>query len=164
MVTLKTVQQRLDDEGIPYSIHKNIKDEHWASHAIVIDGGCKKAPLRIVFGEAEEEQRFIDLRFGQFEYELYQCTEESVLDELVDAIRAVISGKTKVIYAWYTRTKSWKRDSCFYVAPGEEDDDSLEYAAAVQRIERPKSRLCRILTGRVTYAVYDWFSYREISR
>lgn len=155
---------RLDAEGISYIVQRDIKDEHWASHAIIIDGGSKEAPLRVVFGEADGEQRFIDLRFGRFDYELYQNTEESVMDELVDAIRAAIAGKTKVISAWYTRSKRWKADACFYVSPGEAEDDSLEYAAALQRIERPRSRLCCLLTRSVTYASYDWFSYREITR
>ena len=164
MITMEDVRLRLKAEGISYIVQRDIKDEHWASHAIIIDGGSKEAPLRVVFGEADGEQRFIDLRFGQFDYEFYQNTEESVMDELVDAIRAVISGKTKVISDWYTETKRWRGDACFYVAPGEEDDGSYEYTAALQRIERPKSRLCRLLTRSVTYAIYDWFSYREITR
>ena len=164
MITMEDVRRRLDAEGMAYTVRLNVKDEHMASHAIIMDGGCKEAPLRVVFGEAEGEQRFIDLRFGQFDYELFQYSEETVLDELAEDIRAVLSGKTKVISAWETCTHRWRGDACFYVAPGEDEDDSDEYAAAVRRIERPKCRLLRCLTSRVTYAIYDWHSYREIIR
>ena len=164
MITLETVKQRLYDEGIHYTVHLDVTDEHWDSNVIKIDGGCIEAPLRVVFGDANGEYRFIDLRFGRYDYELFDFCEENILDELVEDIRAVLAGKTRVISAWYTRTRRWRGDACYYVAPGEEDDDSVEFAAALCKIGRRKNWLVRILTRRVTYAVYDWNEYREIPR
>lgn len=164
MVTLETVEQRLADEGITYTIQPAAQDEHWAARVIRIDGGCKEAPLRVVFGDTNGEYRFIDLRFGRFDYELFSFSEENVMDELMQDIRAVLEGKTKVISAWYTRGRRWYGDACYYVAPGEEDDGAEEYAQALGRISRPKNWLASRLTRRVTYAVYDWNSYREITR
>lgn len=164
MVTLDSVKQRLTEENIRYIVRPADPDEHWAGNVIWIGGGCKQAPLRIVFGDAQGEHRFIDLRFGRYDYELFSFSEESVMDELMQDIHAVLAGKTKIIFAWYTRTRRWHGDSCYYIAPGEEDDDSEEYAAALRRIERPRNWLIRRLTRSVTYAVYDWDSYREITR
>ena len=162
MITLEMVRKRLDSEGIAYTIQRNVSDEHWAAHVIRITGGPEEAPLRIVFGEAQGEERFIDLRFGRYEYELFSFSEETVMNELVQDIQAVLAGKIRVISAWYTHTQRWRGDACYYVAPGEEDDDSDEYAAALCRLERPKTWLARQLTRRITYAIYDWQTYREI--
>ena len=101
------------------------------------------------------------MRFGRYDYELFEY-DDCVLDELMQCIHAVLAGKTKIIAAWYTRTRRWYGDACYYVAPGEEEDNSDEYAAALRRIERPRNWLIRRLTRHITYAVYNWHSYREI--
>lgn len=164
MITLEMVRKRLEREGIGYTIRRNVSDEYWAAHVIRITGGPEEAPLRIVFGEAQGEERFIDLRFGRYEYELFSFSEDTVMDELFQDIQSVLAGKTKVISAWHTRSQRWRGDACYYIAPGEEDDDSAEYAAVLHRLERPKNKLARLLLRRITYAVYNWHTYREITR
>ena len=164
MHTLENIMQLLTEDGIaftqvdePTNIGYGFGKGIW----LQIEGGCQEAPLYIEFSEYN---KVFDLHFGQYSYELFEYSEECLISELMNNIHAIMEGKTHIIWSWETKSGRWHADACYYIAPGEDDDDSSEYHAAIQRIERPRSMLSRFLTRRVTYAIYNWSTYREITR
>lgn len=164
MHTIENVMRVLTEEGIVFSQVDEPVDVGYGFGEGVwlkIDGGCMETPLYIEFSEYN---KVFDLHFGRYSYELFEYSSECILTELMKNIHAIMEGKTHIIWSWYTKSGRWHADACYYVAPGEEDDDSAEYQAALQRIERPRNAVSRLLTRRVTYAIYNWHSYREITR
>ena len=164
MHTIENVMRILTEEGIAFTqVNEPMNVGYGFGKGIWlrIDGGCKEAPLYIEFSVMN---KVFDLHFGRYSFELFEYSDECVLSELMKNIHAIMAGKTRIIWAWRTKSGGWHADACYYVAPGEEDDDSEEYAAALRRINRPVNWLARRLTRRVTYAIYDWYTYREITR
>ena len=164
MHAIENIMRILTEEGIAFTQvdePKNVGYGFGNGKWLQIDGGCKEAPLYIEFSE---HNKVFDLHFGRYSYELFEYSEEGLLSELMNNIHAIMAEKTHIIWACKTNSGRWYADACYYVAPGEDDDDSAEYHAAIQRIERPRNMFSRFLTRRVTYAIYSWNTYREITR
>ena len=164
MLAIENIMRILTEEGIAFAWvdePKNVGYGFGKGKWLQIAGGCKEAPLYIEFSEYN---KVFDLHFGRYSYELFEYSEESLLSELMNNIHAIMAGKTHIIWSWKTNSGRWYADACYYVAPGEDEDDSAAYHAAKQRIEHPRNFITRFLTQRVTYAIYNWNTYREITR
>jgi len=163
MHTMENVIRILTEEGIAFTqVYEptNVGYGFGKGIWLQIDGGCKEAPLYIEFSVMN---KVFDLHFGRYSYELFEYSEECVLSELMKNIHAIMEGKTHIIWSWHTKSGRWHADACYYVAPGE-DDDFQEYHAALKRIDQPRNIISRFFMRRVTYAIYNWHSYREITR
>ena len=164
MHAIENIMRILTEEGIAFTLvdePKNVGYGFSKGKWLQIDGGCKEAPLYIEFSEYN---KVFDLHFGRYSYELFEYSDECVLSELMKNIHAIMEGKTHIICSWHTKSGRWHADACYYVAPGEGDDDSDEYYAALRRIERPRNMISRFLSRHITYASYNWNSYRKIIR
>ena len=131
---------------------------------LLVEGGSEKTPVWLEFLPGAEGMSFRDLYFGEYSFEFFQNGDNVIRQMLTETIRDILAGKIHVIASWNSRNLAWNGDYCFYIAPGEEDDDSDEYAAVLRRIERPRGWFSKRFGGENTYAVYNWHSYREITR
>lgn len=131
---------------------------------LLVEGGSEATPVWLEFLPGEEGVAFSDLYFGEYAFEMFQNGDEVIRETLAETIERILDGKIHVIVSWNSRNLAWNGDYCFYIAPGEEDDDSDEYAAVLRRIERPRGWFSKRFGGENTYAVYNWHSYREITR
>ena len=129
-----------------------------------VEGGNEKTPVWIEFLPGEEGMVLCDLYFGEYAFELFQNSDEVIRQTLTGTIRDILSGKIRVITSWTSKSIAWNGDQCFYIAPGEEEDDSAEYATALRKIEKPRGWFSQHFGTETTYAVYNWTAYREITR
>ena len=164
MITLENIKRVLTEEGISYTqVEQPEKVGFGFGKGIwlQIEGGCREAPMYIEFSVMN---KVFDLHFGRYSYELFEYSEEHVLSALMENIHAIMDGKTHIIWAFNTKRDSWCWDACYYIAPGEADDDTEEYRKALRRIEKPRGWFGQRLGAETTYAIYNWYSYREITR
>ena len=131
---------------------------------LLVNGGNAKTPVWLEFLPGEEGMAFRDLCFGEYSFEFFQNGDKVIRQTLTETIRDILAGKIHVIASWNSRNLAWNGDYCFYIAPGEADDDSDEYAAVLRRIERPRGWFSQRFGSETTYAIYNWHSYREITR
>ena len=129
-----------------------------------VEGGSEKTPVWLEFLSGEAGLAFCDLYFGEYAFEMCQNSDEVIRQTLTETICDILSGKIHVIASWNSKNLSWNGDRCFYIAPGEDEDDSAEYAAALRKIEKPRGWFSQHFGMETTYAVYNWTTYREITR
>ena len=135
-----------------------------AVFVLKIAGGNEKTPLWLEFQPGDGGMVFYDLYFGEYAFELFQNNDEMIRQTLTENIRNVLAGKIHVIVSWSGKNISWNGDACYYIAPGEADDDTEEYRKALRRIEKPRGWFGQRFGAETTYAIYNWYSYREITR
>lgn len=118
--------------------------------------------IEIIFTDASDDPAFYDLEFGGYWYELFDCREENLPQELLEEIRRILSEQTYVIFATDARNGNWRGDFVYYDLPQEEMNDMAAFRRRISRIRAPKS-LWRKLTGRTdAYEMFSWRTYQRI--
>ena len=130
--------------------------------ALIIASNNKKRNVELQFNEANNEFRFEELSFGDYCFEMFDCNEEMLADDLLERIKEIQSGNFIVIVANDLKNKRWLGDACF--DPNDDDDifgrQGLEKAMA--RINKKKGFLARLFKSRTQYEIYDWNNYQRI--
>lgn len=121
--------------------------------------------IQIIFNDATENPVFYDLEFGGFWYELFDCEEEYLPQELLNEIQRIVSGSTYVIFACTVRKGiHWNWDGVYYDLPDDEMNSMDEFRNTVSKIKSPKS-WWKKLTGKTDmYEVFNWTSYERITK
>ena len=84
--------------------------------------------------------------------------EEGFLEaELLDIIRQTRSGNLQVIVANDLRRKHWLWDAAFHMS-----EDYADFAAVLERIQKPKSLWDKLTKRRIQYEIYNRNTYRCI--
>ncbi len=119
--------------------------------------------IELIFGDDSDNPDFYDLEFGGYWYELFDCEENYVAQELLTEIQRIINGNTHIIFAT-DANKNGRLffDAIYYDFPDEEMNCMDAFHKAVKKIKSPKS-WWRKLTGRTDiYEIFNWTSYERI--
>lgn len=121
--------------------------------------------IQIIFSDATENPEFYDLEFGSFWYELFDCEEEYLRQELLTEIQRIISGITYIIFASTVKKGiHWKWDGTYYDLPDDEMNSMDAFQNAVSKIKSPKS-WWKKLTGKTdVYEIFNWTNYERITK
>ena len=119
--------------------------------------------IQIIFNDATENPDFSDLEFGGYWYELFDCEEEYVAQELLTEIERIIDGSTHIIFASMLKNGiHWHWDGKYDDLPNAEMNSMDAFQNTVKKIKSPKS-WWRRLTGRTDiYEILNWTSYERI--
>ena len=116
--------------------------------------------IQIIFNDATENPDFSDLEFGGYWYELFDCEEKHVAQELLIEIQRIINGSTHIIFASTVKNGVlWRWDGKY---DNLSDAEMNTFHNTVEKIKSPKS-WWRRLTGRTDiYEIFNWTSYEKI--
>lgn len=119
--------------------------------------------IQIIFNDTTEDPDFYDLEFGGFWYELFDCEEEQLPQELLAEIQRIINGSTYVIFASTIKKGiHWTWDGVYYDLPGDEMNSMDAFRDAVSKIKSPKN-WWKKLTGKTDiYEIFSWTNYERI--
>lgn len=121
--------------------------------------------IEIIFEDDSENLKFSDLKFGEYDYEMFCLEEEDLLQDVLKEIKDIQSGKVWVIRATDAKTGVWFFDEIFYDGDENDEDDwndMDDLYKIISRIRKPKSLWSKI-TGRSScYEIYNWDTYEKI--
>ena len=118
--------------------------------------------IELQFNELGDNFIFEELRFGDYCYEMFDCEEEILAQELINRILEIRQGKLVIIVVNDLKNKRRIGDACF--DRGDEDKFFGEsgFQKAMQRIEKPKSFLSKLFGAKEQYEIFDWNIYQCI--
>ena len=129
--------------------------------ALIIRSNNGKNDIELQFNADDNNIRFEELRFGDYSFEMFDCSEEMLADDLLDRIKEIQSGNFVVIIANDLKNRRWLGDACFDL----NEDDAFGrpgFEKAMRRINKPKGLLSRLLKTQKQYEIFDWNTYRCI--
>ena len=136
-----------------YTCVKNAKNSKVLALEIPSANGKKNIELQC--NDTDGVFRFVDMRFGDYCCELFDCTESELTDCLIDEIQSVMSGRIVIISANDLKRKSWLGDACF-------DYEDAGFQKAIGKIEKKKRFFAAVLCSKNQYEIFDWNTYRKV--
>lgn len=129
--------------------------------AMLIKSNNGKKNIELQFDAVGDVFRFEELWFGDYCYEMFDYNEDMLADDLIRNILEIKQGNFIVIVLNDLRRKRRLSDACFDLC---EDDDFGKpgYEKALQRINKPKGLISKLLISKKQYEIYDWNTYRCI--
>ena len=126
--------------------------------ALIIRSNNGRNDIELQFNAVDSTFHFEDLWFGSYSFEMFDCNEEMLADDLLDRIKEIQSGNFVVIIANDLKNRRWLGDACFDL----NDEDDAFFEKAMRRINKPKGLLSRLLKTQKQYEIYDWNTYQCI--
>lgn len=176
-MTLEEAKALLSKNGISFELREFQSEAEYWRHttlfpytrnakpckviAIIIQSKNAKKNIELQFNAVDDNYHFEELYFGEYGYEEFDVGEEYLADDLLEQIYEIKSGSFIVISVNDIRKKRWLGDVCFDLS----DDPVFGKSGlekAVERIQKPKGFLARMLKSVKQYEIYDWNTYRCI--
>jgi len=137
--------------------------EPYAIRVLVIcsRNGHKNIELQFADKNNDGSFTFIDLYFGQYFFELFDCEEELLPQSIVDEIEGIMSGSIVVIVCNDLKKRRWYGDAIF----DKRDNDGFGlpgYEKAMRKIEAKKTLAQMIRRTKRQYEIFDWNTYRLV--
>lgn len=119
----------------------------------------KNIELQFVDENNNGSYSFVDLYFGEYFFELFDSREECLQQAIVDEIKKIISNEVIVIVANDLKKGKWIGDQFF--DKNEKDGRGLPgFERTMQRLNKEKGFVAKIIGSRTQYEIYDWESYQ----
>lgn len=119
--------------------------------------------IQIIFNDVTENPDFIDLEFGGYWCELFDCEENYVAQELLTEIEGIVNGSTHVIFASiFKKGIHWRWCGKYVDLPDAEKNNMDSFHNHVAKIKSPKSWWKRLIGRTDVYEIYNWKSYERI--
>ena len=147
----------------PFAYIKNAGTYPVKALVITSNNNHKNIELQFIDENNDGNYTFVDLYFGEYFFELFDCQEEFLQQSITDEIKSIISNEVIVIVANNLKRKSWLGNACFDL--NDNDDDwfgKAGFERAMQRIQKPKGIISKLLKSSKQYEIYDWNSYQCI--
>ena len=129
---------------------------------LVMASKNKEKNIELQFNDVGRNFCFEELSFGDYCFEMFDCNEEMLADDLLDRIKEIQSGNFVVIVVNDLKKKSWLGDACFDL---NDDDDAFGrhgFEKALEQIHKPKGLISRLFRTQKQYDIYDWNTYQCI--
>lgn len=170
------VKKLLDDNGYTYKetivasraeFYRqkgfNPSEDTGAFILISIPNPNHQIDIQIIFNDATDNPDFNDLEFGGYWYELFDCEEKFVAQELLTEIQRIINGNTHIIFASMVKNGvHWRWDGKYDDLPDEEINSMDAFRNVVKKIKAPKSWWKRLTDNTYIYEIFNWTSYEKI--
>ena len=147
----------------PFACLKNAGANQVIVLVVSSNNDHKNVELQFIDENNDGEYTFVDLYFGEYFYELFDCQEECLKQSIVDEINSIISNNTVVIVANDLRKEKWYGASIFNKQ--EKDGFGLPgFEKAIQRINKKKGLIAKLFRSKMQYEIYDWNTYQRIEK
>ena len=177
-MTLDEAEALLCENNISYELHKFKNEaEYWHHTALfpytknakpckviaaVIKSNNGKKNIELQFSLINDVFYFEELWFGEYCFEMFDCNEDMLAEELIRNISKIKQGNFIVIVLNDISIKRWIADACFDLCEDDDDFGKPGYQKALQRINKPKGLISKLLRLKKQYEIYDWNTYRCI--
>ena len=178
-MTLENAKELLASNGIPFeTCHYANETEYWrhlilfpyVKHAkpcevtaLVVHCPNGKKNIELQFNAVDNEYLFVDLSFGGYSFELFDCQEEFLSHEILREIQVILQGQTAVIEANDLKHRRWSADAIF--DRSDKDDPAFGepgYQKAIAKIHKPLSFIQKLFHAREQYEIFDSEHYQCI--
>ena len=130
--------------------------------ALVIPSVNGVKDIELEFDQKRGEYVFVDLFFGDFCFEMFDCDPELLEADVLDIIGQIVDGKLAVIVSNDLKRKRWVMDSSFMLTDDDEVFGEPGFREAVAKAEAPKTFWQKLTGRKLQYDIYDWRTYRQI--
>lgn len=130
--------------------------------SLIIRSNNGRNDIELQFNAVDSTFLFEELRFGSYSFEMFDCNEEMLADDLLDCIKEIQSGNFVVIIANDLKNRRWLGDACFDLNDEDDPFGRQGFEKAMKRINKPKGVLSRLLKTQKQYEIYDWNTYQCI--
>lgn len=161
-MTLTEVKEMLNENNIPFvTCAFQNETEYWRHTAlypyiknaksckvvaIIIQSKNAQRNIELQFNSVDGVFCFEELYFGDYGYELFDCTEETLATNLMLSITKIMEGNIKIIVVNDLKHERWIGNMCFDLC--DEDDDAFgksRFQKAMQKIQTPKGFFAKLL-------------------
>lgn len=119
--------------------------------------------IQIIFNDATENPDFSDLEFGGYWYELFDCEEKYIAQELLTEIQRITDKSTNIIFTCEVKNGiHWCWDGKYDDLPDAEMNSMDAFYNTVKKIKSPKSWWRRLTGKTFLYEIFNWTSYEKI--
>ena len=177
-MTLNEAKKLLTDNGLAFKIIE-FKDEAAYWHhttlfpytknarkckviALIISSNNGKKNIELQFNAVDGVFLFEELHFGDFCFEMFDYKEEMLANALLNHINEIKDGAFSVIVANDLKNKRWLGDSCFNLKDNDDLFGKRGFEKEIQRINKPKAFISKLLKTEKQYEIYDWNTYQCI--
>ncbi len=141
----------------------NPSEEAGAFVLLSIPNPNHQIDIQIIFNDATENSDFSDLEFGGYWYELFDCEENYIAQELLTEIQRILNGNTHIILASTVKKgMHWRWDGKYDDLPDAEMNSMDAFHKSVKKIKSPKSWWRRLTRKTDMYEIFNWTSYEKI--
>ena len=177
-MTLNEAIVLLNKNNISFSLHEFNNEAEYLHHtmlfpntknakpckviAIIIRSNNGKKDIELQFNAVGDVFLFKELWFGDYCYEMFDCNEDMLADDLIHKILEIKQDNLIMIILSDIRKKRWLADACFDLSDNNDNFGKPGFQKAMKRINRPKSLFSKLLRVKKQYEIYDWNSYQCI--
>lgn len=177
-MTLDDAKVLLSENDVPFELREfNNEAEYWHHVALfpytknakpckviamIIRSNNGKKDIELQFNAVGDGFRFEELRFGNFNYEMFDYNEDMLADDLIRNILEIKQGNLSIIVSNDMRKKRFLAAGCFDLSDDDEIFGKPGFQESLQWIKRPKGWRSKLLRVRVQHEIYDWNSYQCI--
>ncbi|MBR3738533.1 MAG: hypothetical protein IKN26_07340 [Eubacterium sp.] len=130
--------------------------------ALVLPCKNKHKNIELQFNEINGEYVFVEMLFGDFCFEMYDCPEEILLNEIMRVIYQVFSDLIAIIVQNDIKNKKWIGDDCYYLIEDDPVFGEPGFFNALSRIQRPQNPFEKMFSNKREYEIYSYSSYQSI--
>lgn len=143
----------------PFSYLKNAGKHQVKALVVSSNNKHKNIELQFVDENNNGNYTFVDLYFGEYFYELFDCQEEFLHRSIIDEINSIISNNVIVIVSNNLSKGKWCGDAIFDKT--ENDGFGLPgFKRAMPRINKKKGLLAKLFGSKMQYEIFDWNTYQ----
>lgn len=176
-MTLEEAKVLLNSHNIPFELREFQDEKEYWHHvamfpntqnakpckviAMVVRSNNGKKDIELQFNEAHDGFHFEELRFGDFGYELFDCEEEILADEILRIISEIRHGRLIFLDMNDIKNQRWMCHAWYDL----NDDGAFGqsgFERIMKRFNAPKSFLEKLRNTEVQYEIYDWNTYQCI--
>lgn len=143
----------------PFAYTKNAGTYLVKALVITSNNNHKNIELQFIDENNDGNYTFVDLYFGEYFFELFDCQEEFLQQSITDEIKSIISNEVIVIVANDLKKGKWIGDQIF--DKNEKDGFGLPgFEKTMQRLNKKKGFVAKLIGSKTQYEIYDWNSYQ----
>ena len=145
----------------PFTYLKNA--EEYQVKVLVATSNNKQKNIELQFIDEcnDGNYTFVDLYFGEYFYELFDCQKEVLRQAIIDEINSIILNNVIIIVSYDLSKEKWCGDVIFDKTKN--DVLGLPYYEKVLRQIKEKKRFFSKLFGsKMQYEIFDWNTYQCI--
>ncbi len=132
-------------------------------NSLIILSNNGKTNIELQFNETDDAYVFHDVWFGEYAYELFDCEEKFLGEEIITIISEAKSGNIRIVVINDLKHRRWCGDEIFDVQDNQDKwFGNKGFEKTVTKILKPKRFLDKLLKTKYQYEIYDWNSYRCI--
>ena len=130
--------------------------------SLVVPCNNEHKDIELQFNEYKGEFYFVELLFGDFCFEMNECPEIYLKNEILDIVYQITSEQLAIVLKNDLKHKKWISDDCYVLSDDDPTFGEPAFITALNKIQRPKNAAEKLRNSRIQYEIYSFNSYQCI--